>query len=67
MDGIESSIAKTRIQVTLVLGEKHAKWLRGLVQNPIHCSNCQKQAIEGEEPLDERDMRHDFFKALERV
>jgi len=53
---------KTEIKTTytLTLGEDEAKWLRGLVQNPIHVNN-----LEDESDIDSK-MRHKFWLALKR-
>jgi len=53
---------KTEIKTTytLTLGEDEAKWLRGLVQNPIYVENPE------DEPDMDAEMRHRFWLALKR-
>jgi len=51
---------KKDIEITLVLNEKEALWLKGLVQNPIGCSY-------EEEREEDRDIRHSFWDTLKEV
>lgn len=55
---MESSITKD-ITVTLVLGEREAKWLRGLVQNSPYPPQ--------DEPSENKEMRMRFWNALEGI
>lgn len=50
----------TTITITLILSEKQARWLKGVVQNPL-------QLTPDEEPIEEKEMRETFWKALEVV
>jgi hypothetical protein len=44
--------------ITLVLNEREAEWLKGLMQNPIGGMDPQ------DEPEDDREMRRIFWEAL---
>ena len=55
---MERSIKK-QVQVTLVLNEKEALYLKGLVQNPM----CNPD----EEDEEIKKLRYSFWKALEDV
>ena len=51
---------KIEVRYVLILDEDEAKWLRGLVQNPIYVENP-----EDESDMD-TEMRHRFWLALKR-
>jgi outer membrane protein assembly factor BamE (lipoprotein component of BamABCDE complex) len=56
------AIKRKEIQVTLILDEEEAKWLKSLVQNPLKADTSPK-AFENEDPKS-AEMRKTFWEAL---
>lgn len=50
--------AETKKQVTVTLDEYEATWLKGVMQNPLHCENPSDEDIEN------RSMRISLFQVL---
>lgn len=51
-----------KTQVTLLLSEEEARWLKGIMQNPFFQYENQS-----DEPQIDRDMRFKFFEAVEDI
>ena len=52
--------ARRDIEITLIMTEKEAIWLKGVMQNPLHSKNPIHES------LDDKQMRSIFFEALHK-
>lgn len=57
MSGVTVRAQRT-FSAQMSMDEEHARWLMAVVQNPFRCEL-------DEEPAEERQMRQDFFEALQ--
>ena len=60
MDSEIKTEIKTDRKITITLTEREARWLKGVVQNPIGCDR-------GEEDHEESEMRKRFWDALSEI
>lgn len=58
---MKALVKKREIEITLIINDKEALWLKGLVQNPAYGFDYES------EPEEHKHMRKKFWDALECV